>query len=65
MDEPDIAYAGVAGQAELIRTRQLSALELTQTLLHRIERLDPALNAFRIVLHDQALAEAAARDADR
>ncbi|HWF35680.1 MAG TPA: amidase, partial [Solirubrobacteraceae bacterium] len=47
------------------RTRQLSALELTQTLLHRIERLDPALNAFRIVLHDQALAEAAARDADR
>jgi amidase len=62
MDETDIAYAGVAGQAELIRTRQISAVELTQTLLQRIERLNPTLNAFRTVLHDEALAEAAARD---
>src|SRR5258708_6183503 len=60
--ETEIAYAGVAGQAELIRNREISAQELTQTLLKRIERLDPTLNAFRIVLHDEALAEAAARD---
>jgi amidase len=62
MDEAHIAYAGVAGQAELIRKREISAVELTETLLKRIERLDPALNAFRIVLHEEALAEAAARD---
>jgi amidase len=62
MDETQIAYAGVAGQAELIRAKQLSAVELTQTLLDRIARLDPALNAFRIVLPDEALEEAAARD---
>jgi amidase len=62
MDEAQLAYAGVAGQAELIRTKQISAVELTQTLLNRIGRLDPTLNAFRAVLHDEALAEAAARD---
>jgi amidase len=62
MDEAEIAYAGVAGQAALIRSREISAVELTQTLLNRIDRLNPTLNAFRIVLHDQALAEAAARD---
>jgi amidase len=61
----EIAYAGVAGQAELIRARELSAVELTETLLRRIGRLDPELNAFRIVMADQALAEAAARDATR
>jgi len=63
MDEAHIAYAGVSGQAELIRRKAISATELTQTLLKRIERLDPTLNAFRIVLHDEALKEAAARDA--
>ncbi|HWF71764.1 MAG TPA: amidase [Solirubrobacteraceae bacterium] len=62
MDEADIAYAGVAGQAELIRTKQISAVELTRALLARIERLDPTLNAFRIVLHEEALTEAGARD---
>jgi amidase len=62
VDETYIAYAGVAGQAELIRTRQISAVELTQALLTRIERLNPTLNAFRTVLHDEALAEAAERD---
>ena len=51
MDETEaqIAFAGVAGQAALIRDRQLSAVELTQALLDRIERLDPAVNAFRTV----------------
>ncbi|MDQ6803394.1 MAG: amidase [Actinomycetota bacterium] len=64
MDETEIAYAGVAVQAELIRAKQISAVELTRTLLARIERLDPTLNAFRIVLAEEALAEAAVRDAE-
>jgi amidase len=63
VDEAQIAYAGVAGQAALLRAHEISAVELTETLLRRIERLDPTLNAFRIVTADQALAEAAARDA--
>jgi amidase len=62
MNEREIAYAGVAGQAELVRTKQLSSVELTQALLKRIERLNPTLNAFRIVMADEALEEARARD---
>jgi amidase len=60
----EIAYAGIAGQSKLIRAREMSSRELTQALLDRIDRLDPHLNAFRIVLHDQALAEAAERDGE-
>jgi amidase len=58
----EIAYAGVTGQAELIRNRELSSVELTEALLHRIDRLNPTLGAFRIVMREEALAEAAARD---
>jgi amidase len=65
MDETDIAYAGVAGQAELVRSGEISSVELTHMLLKRIERLNPAINAFRIVMAEQALAEAAARDQAR
>jgi len=62
VNETEIAYAGVAGQAELIRNGEISSVELTQTLLKRIERLNPSINAFRIVMADEALAEAATRD---
>jgi amidase len=54
----DLAFAGAARQAELLRERQVSARELVGLYLERIERLDPSLNAFRVVLGDQALAEA-------
>ncbi len=63
LDESEIAYAGVAGQAELIRNGEISSVELTRTLLKRIERLNPSINAFRIVMAEEALTEAAARDA--
>ena len=36
----------LAEAAEQIRTRKLSPLELTRACLARIERLNPALNAF-------------------
>ena len=54
----DLAFAGAARQAELIRDRQISAGELVALYLERIERLDPRLNAFRVVLGEEALAEA-------
>jgi amidase len=54
----DLAFAGVARQAELIRAGELSAPELTEFYLERIERLDGDLNAFRVVRAERALEEA-------
>jgi amidase len=54
----DLAYAGIARQAELIRAREVSPTELVDVLLERIERIDPKLNAFRIVFAERARAEA-------
>src|ERR1035441_4876587 len=44
--------------AQQIRTRQLSPLELTRECLARIERLNPALNAFITVTAELALEQA-------
>lgn len=63
MDATELAMAGIARQAELVRSGEISSRELTEALLARIARLDPQLNAFRIVLAEEALAEAEARDA--
>ena len=58
MDAADLAYAGIARQAELIRSREVAPSELVGVLLERIERIDPRLNAFRIVFAERARAEA-------
>lgn len=65
MDPTDLAFAGAARQAELIAAGEVSARELTELTLERIARIDPQLNAYRIVLGEQALAEADAADARR
>ncbi len=54
----ELAFAGVARQAELVRSGAVSPRELVETALERIERLDPQLNAFRVVLAERALTEA-------
>ena len=48
MDATDLAFAGAARQVELIRSREVSARELTEIYLQRIERYDGDLNAYRI-----------------
>lgn len=53
MNAEDLAYTPATRLAELFRTRQLSPVEYMQSLLERIEALEPRINAF------------AARDADR
>ncbi len=65
MDAADIAYAGIARQAELIAAGQISARELLELYLERISRLDVGLNAFRVVLADRARMEADQADARR
>ena len=58
----EIAYAGAARQAAMLAAGEISSRELTELHLERIERLDPHLNAFRVVWADRALAEADAAD---
>ena len=59
MADQDLAFAGLAGQAEAVRAGEASPSELVQLHLERIERLEPQLNAFRVVRAERALAEAA------
>jgi amidase len=56
--DADLAFSGPAAIAELVRSRQAHPRELVELCLRRIEELDPALNAFRTTLPEQALAEA-------
>ena len=54
----DLAFAGAARQAEMVRAGEVSPTELVQLYLDRIARIDPQLNAFRKVLAEKALLEA-------
>src|SRR5437764_13862554 len=65
MDASELAYAGIARQAELIAAGELSARELLDLYLARIERFDPLLNAFRVVFAERARLEADQADARR
>jgi amidase len=64
MDLLDLAFAGIARQAELLRDRTVSSRELVAVYLERIERIDPAINSFREVFASSAI-DAAARADER
>src|SRR3954453_19311792 len=55
----DLAFAGLAAQADLVRRGEASPRELVELALARIERLDPGLNAFRCGRAERALGEGA------
>jgi aspartyl-tRNA(Asn)/glutamyl-tRNA(Gln) amidotransferase subunit A len=59
----DLHYLTIAEAADLIRTRKLSPVELTDALLARIAALEPQVNAFITVTGD--LARSQAKDAER
>jgi amidase len=63
MDATDLAYAGIAKQAELIAAGEVSSRELVDLYLERIKRLNPKLNAFRVVFDERARLEADQADA--
>jgi amidase len=58
----DVAFAGAAAQAEMVRAKEVSPKELVELYLERIERIDPGLNAYRTVLGERALADAGAAE---
>ncbi len=61
MSEP-IHFSDATRLAELIRTRELSSVEVVQAHLDRIAAVNPAINAI-VTIADGALAAAAAADA--
>src|SRR5215218_3716741 len=61
----DIAFAGAARQAEMVRAGEVSPKELVQLSLDRIARLDPELNSFRKVFAEKALLDAEQGEAGR
>jgi amidase len=65
MDAVELAYAGIARQAELIAGGEVSSRELVDVYLERIRRLDPELNAFRVLFEERARLEADQADARR
>jgi amidase len=56
--DQELAFAGAARLAELVRAKEVSPTELVDLYLDRIARLDPELNAFRVVLAERARADA-------
>ncbi len=65
MDATDLAYAGIARQAQLIAAGEVSSRELVDVYLQRIALLGGALNAFRVVFAERVRMEAAQADARR
>ncbi|HEX2358685.1 MAG TPA: amidase [Solirubrobacterales bacterium] len=59
----ELAFAGAARLAEMLRGREVSSRELTELYLDRIERIDPVLNSFRVVWGEAALGAADRADA--
>jgi amidase len=56
----DLSFAEAGELARLLRRREVSAVELVELYVERIERLDPALNAYVTVDAERARAAAAA-----
>ena len=64
MPEPsELHYPEINEVARLLSSRQISAVELAQQMLRRIEQVDPTLKSYARVTHELALAHA--READR
>jgi aspartyl-tRNA(Asn)/glutamyl-tRNA(Gln) amidotransferase subunit A len=57
-------YRSLLEVSDLMRTRQLSPVELTRSTLDRIERINPALGAFYVVFADDAMAGARTAEAE-
>ncbi len=58
----DLAYARVVELAELVRTRQVSSVELTRMYLERLERHNPSLECVVTLTSDLAIKQARRAD---
>ncbi len=62
MNENDVCFASASELIAAYRARTLSPVEVTEAVLARIERINPALNAFVLVDGEGALATARAAE---
>ncbi len=60
--DPSDPFAPLHQVARALAAREVSPVALTETMLARIAAHDPPLNAYQIVMHDEALAAAAAAE---
>ncbi len=63
MDVNELGFASALDLAAGVRAGRISPTDIVEGLFGRIERLNPAVNAFCVVLADEA--QAAARDAEQ
>ncbi len=61
--KPDLAFATVRELAELVRTRRISSIALTELYLERLKRYDPKLKFVVTLTEERALQQA--KQADR
>src|SRR6185369_16921313 len=54
----DLHYRSIEELARLLAARKVSPVELTEAMLRRIERVDPALKSYALVTPELALAQA-------
>jgi aspartyl-tRNA(Asn)/glutamyl-tRNA(Gln) amidotransferase subunit A len=62
MRKTELVFSSIDELSSLISKKQISAVELVNTYLERIERLQPRLNAYITVCGEEALASAKAID---
>jgi aspartyl-tRNA(Asn)/glutamyl-tRNA(Gln) amidotransferase subunit A len=58
----ELVHLGITDALRLLRTRQLSPVELVRAYLERITRLNPVLNVYLTVMAEKALAAATAAE---
>lgn len=61
MNKVDLAFTPALEQAQLIRRREVSPLELVEVYLERISKLNPQLGSYFTVTAEQAIADAKAK----
>lgn len=62
MDTGELHYLEIDELARLIAVRKISPVDLTKDMLRRIERLDPTLRSFALVMPEFALGQARAAE---
>ena len=62
--ETNLCFLNIDQAAGLLRSQELSPVELTQAFLQRIEATDGKLHSFITVLNDQAMADARTAEAE-